>query len=91
MSKCTPLHLAATNHHEAACRVLVEAGADVEALDIVRYALLDTFGAVHATRSDELIVCVYDAWGDTPASLLDSIDRFLNIIQYCRVDDNPKI
>ena len=33
---CTPLHSAAGEWHEAACRVLVEAGANVDALDYVR-------------------------------------------------------
>jgi len=33
----TPLHLAAFNGHEAACRVLIEAGAKVDAKDSVSY------------------------------------------------------
>jgi len=36
----TPLHRAAVNGHEAACRVLVEAGAKVDALDDVSWSCM---------------------------------------------------
>jgi len=35
--QCTTLHFAAVNGHEAACRLLIKAGAKVDAEDEVRF------------------------------------------------------